>query len=119
MMRLLLDVHLSDKVLAPALRQRGHDVRAANEERELDRLDDPELFALATQEARILITGNIRDFIPLTQSWATVDRHHTGLILIPHQIHYGQFGRILAGLQDAFAEVPLQEEWLDRVHYLK
>jgi hypothetical protein len=118
-MRLLLDVHLSGKVVAPALRQRGHDVRAANEERELDRLGDPDLLALAAQEQRILITGNIKDFIPITQSLAKIKRHHAGLILIPHHIHYGQFGRILTGLQGAFAEVPLQEDWLDRVHYLK
>jgi hypothetical protein len=118
-MRLLLDVHLSGKVVALSLRQRDHDVRAANEERELDRLDDPDLLVLAAQEQRILITGNIKDFVPITQSWADTDRHHAGLILISHNIHHGQFGRILTGLQDAFAEIPLQEDWLDRVHYLK
>lgn len=118
-MRLLLDVHLSGKVVAPVLRQQGHDVRAANEERDLDRLEDPDLLALAALEGRILITGNVKDFVPIAQSWAAADQHHAGIVLISNNIRYGQFGRIITGLLDAFTLVSLQEDWRDRVHYLK
>ena len=35
-MRLFLDAHVSGRVIARSLRESGHDVRAANEELQLD-----------------------------------------------------------------------------------
>jgi hypothetical protein len=46
--RLFLDAHISGPRIAPALGEAGHDVRAADEERELDGLTDEDLLSIAT-----------------------------------------------------------------------
>jgi Domain of unknown function (DUF5615) len=52
--RLFLDAHVSARRIATALREQ-HDVRAADEERELDGSDDERLLALATEQGRIMV----------------------------------------------------------------
>ena len=59
--RLFLDEHVSARRIATALRER-HDVRAADEERELDGWDDERLLALATEQGQIMVTFNVKDF---------------------------------------------------------
>jgi hypothetical protein len=44
--RLLLDAHISGRRIATALRKRGRDVRAADEERDLDGMTDEALLEL-------------------------------------------------------------------------
>jgi len=48
--KLFLDAHISGTRIARALREAGHDVRAADEERELDGLTDEELLSIAAAE---------------------------------------------------------------------
>ncbi len=117
-MRLLLDVHLSGRVLGPALRQQGHDVRAANEESELTQLEDEELLAVAATEGRILVTADIKDFRPILVEWGETGRHHAGCILITSRVRNEHFGRIIAGVTAALDAMPEQEAWRDYVHYL-
>jgi len=117
--RLLLDVHLSGRVIAPALRELGHDVRAANEEQGLDRLSDFELLSLAAAESRILVTANIKDFMPLVRRRGKAGEHHAGCIFIPSRIRQHFFGRIISGIRAAVDDVPDQQQWVDRVQYLK
>lgn len=59
--RLFLDAHVSARRIATALREQ-HDVRAADEERELDGSDDERLLALAAEQGRIMVTFNFQDF---------------------------------------------------------
>lgn len=75
-MRLFLDAHISGRVIAAALRERGHDVRAADEERSLDGWDDARLLELAAGEDRIMVTFNVRDFPRIVGEWAAGGRHH-------------------------------------------
>ena len=117
-MRLFLDAHISGRRVAQALRERGHDVRAADEERALDDLDDADLLALAPGEGRILITANVRDFLPLLREWAEAGRSHAGCILIASSIRHHQFGTLISGITDVLALTPDQSAWRDRVHWL-
>jgi len=79
--RLLLDEMLSPKI-AVQLRERGVDVQAVLERRELVTYPDEALLELATREQRILVTKNVVDFGPLSQRWTADGRSHSGLILV-------------------------------------
>lgn len=117
-MRLFLDAHISGRRIAQALRARGHDVRAADEERALDGLDDADLLVLAAEDERILITANVRDFLPILREWAEAGRSHAGCILIAGSIRQHQFGTIISGVADVLTAFPEQADWRDRVHWL-
>lgn len=79
--RLLLDEMMSAKI-AVQLRERGVDVQAVLERRELVTYADEALLELATREERTLVTRNIVDFGPLSQQWAADGRSHAGLVFI-------------------------------------
>jgi predicted nuclease of predicted toxin-antitoxin system len=117
-MRLLLDAHISGRRIARALREQGHDVRAADEERALDEVDDEALLALATADDRILVTANARDFLPLVTAWAEAGRQHAGVIVVARSIRQHQFGAIIVGVSEALTAIPDQAVWRDRVHWL-
>jgi Domain of unknown function (DUF5615) len=63
--RLFLDAHVSARRIVRALREQ-HDIRAADEERELDGWEDEGLLALATEQGRIMVTFNVKDFARIT-----------------------------------------------------
>lgn len=113
-MRLLLDAHISGRVIAAALRDRGHDVRAASEERSLDGWDDDRLLELATAENRIMVTFNVRDFPRIVGEWAQADRHHAGCLLIV-KLDHRQFGTITRVIEAALTHRPQQDAWQDYV----
>ena len=68
--------------LADQLIARGHDVSAAVVRPELRALPDVELFAAAQIERRAVVTENVADFIPVVRRYASVNRHHHGLVLV-------------------------------------
>jgi hypothetical protein len=109
--RLFLDAHVSGRRIATVLRKQ-HDVRAADEERELDGWDDERLLELATEEDRIMVTLNVADFARITTEWAAASRSHAGCLLIVGIDHAG-FGPILRVIEPAFATRPNQESWID------
>lgn len=111
-MRLLLDAHVSGRRVAERLRGRGHEVFALNEHRELDGISDADVLLLAAQQQRILITFNLRDFLPLVRQWAEENLSHAGCILLT-RIPQGDFGGILKRLEVAFKERPQQDDWTD------
>ncbi|MBI4729660.1 MAG: DUF5615 family PIN-like protein [Acidobacteria bacterium] len=111
-MRLLLDANLSARRIGGPLRGEGHDVLALSEHPELEGLSDPEVLALAAEQARILVTRNSRDFAPLLREWAEARRHHAGCVLIWTLGHH-QFASILNGVRRLLAERPRQREWQD------
>jgi hypothetical protein len=68
--KLFLDAHISARRIAAPLRDQGHDVRAADDERELDGSTDEALLSLAASEGRIFITFDVKDFPLIVRRWA-------------------------------------------------
>lgn len=111
-MRLLLDAHVSGRRIAEALRERGHDVRAADEERELDGWEDERLLELATAENRIMVTFNVKDFARLASQWAAAGTRHAGCLMIV-AIDHAEFGLTLRVIDAALDSRPDQASWED------
>ena len=65
-MRLLLDEMYAPDI-AEGLRKRGHDVESASERPDLRAATDDVVFNLARAERRVIVTNNVRDFMPLAQ----------------------------------------------------
>lgn len=99
-------------MIAEALRKRGHDVRAADEERALDGWDDYSLLELSAAEDRIILTFNVRDFPRIVGEWAESGKHHAGVLLFMNLDHR-QFGEILRMVDAALAARPEQQNWRD------
>lgn len=116
-MRLFLDAHISGRVIAIALRERGHDVRSADEERELDGWEDDRLLELATDEDRVMVSFNIRDFPRIVGEWAEAGHHHAGCLLIVG-VDHGEFGEILRLIDTALVTRPAQADWKDYTAWL-
>lgn len=109
-MRLLLDAHVSGRRIAAALRERGHEVRAADEERELDGWEDERLLELATVEGRIMVTFNVKAFARLVSEWAGAGTRHAGCLMIVG-IDHSEFGLTLRVVHAALHARPDQESW--------
>jgi predicted nuclease of predicted toxin-antitoxin system len=111
-MRLLLDAHVSGRRVGEALRVHGHDVRALDEERQLEGLPDDEVLALAAAEERILVTHNIAHFPAILREWAEGSRSHAGVILV-YGIDHNEFRLVERGVRRLLELRPSQEAWLD------
>jgi predicted nuclease of predicted toxin-antitoxin system len=111
-MRLLLDAHVSGPSVGGPLRDGGHDVRALDQEPELEGLDDEDVLALATADSRILVTHNVADFPEILREWAAGGRSHAGVILV-YGIEHSEFGLILRGIERWLELRSRQEEWVD------
>lgn len=116
-MRLLLDAHLSGRRIARPLRERGHDVRAADEHPELESCPDEELLALATREDRIVVTLDVSDFPAILRRWAEEGKDHAGCAVI-FGVRPEHFGPILRALDQELAANPDQETWRNRSAFL-
>ena len=98
-MKLLLDEQISGKV-AVRLRERGRDVIAATDDPSLRGLSDPDLFEVAQEQARALLTYNRVDFEPITREFAQASREHHGLVLIhPMRFPSSEFTRLIAAAE--------------------
>lgn len=111
-MRLFLDAHISGPRIAGVLRERGHDVRAADEERELDGLEDEQLLELAAADGRLMITFDVKDFTVIARRWAEAGRAHAGLGIVVG-IDHGDFGAILDALSGELDARPAESDWSD------
>jgi len=109
--KLFLDAHVSGRRIATALREQ-HDVRAADEERELDGWQDEQLLALATDEGRVMVTFNVGDFARITTEWAAAGRSHAGCLLIVG-IDHAEFGLILRVIEHALSTRAGPTAWID------
>lgn len=109
-MRLFLDAHISGPRIATALRESGHDVRAADEERELDGATDEELLTLATTEGRIFVTFDVKDFPTIVRRWAEAGRDHAGCAIVVG-IGHGEFGAVLDAVGGQLKARPNQNDW--------
>jgi hypothetical protein len=115
--RLFLDAHISGPRIARALRDAGHDVRAADEERELDGLTDEELLSIAAAEGRIFVTFDVKDFPVIARRWAEAGRAHAGCAIVVG-IDHGEFGAILDTIAAALTARPDGAEWTDLTLFL-
>lgn len=106
----MLDTHLSGRVIAKALRRRGHDVRAVDEEPTLEGAADDELLLLAADDGRVMVTHNVRDFPDLAQRFAGEGRSHAGLIVLVG-ISTSEFGLIADRLDHQLAARPTAQDW--------
>jgi predicted nuclease of predicted toxin-antitoxin system len=77
--KLLLDEHIWEG-LTEALTQRGYDV-VHIVHTQYRGLDDEPLLELATAAGRVVLTNNIRDFVPIVQGWYADGKEHAGVIL--------------------------------------
>lgn len=103
-MKALLD-EMVPHAIAEQLRARGHDVIAVTERPELRSSDDPELFALAQLESRVVVTRNRDDFLALDADYRANDRAHHGLILL-NRFAPDAVGPIVKALDDFLAGEP-------------
>jgi hypothetical protein len=115
--RLFLDAHISGPRIARALRERGHDVRAADEERELDGLEDGQLLELAAADGRLMITFDVKDFTVIAGRWAEAGRAHAGLGIVVG-IDHGEFGAILDALSRELDARPAGSDWSDLMLFI-
>ena len=109
-MRLFLDAHVSARRIATALREYGHDVRSADEERQLDGWEDEQLLELATAERRVMVTFNVKDFARLATEWAGAGTSHAGILLMVG-VDHAEFGLTLRIIEAALAARPTQDAW--------
>ncbi len=79
--RLLLDEMFSGAI-AGQLRDKGHDIVAVVEDPALTGLADDQILAHATAADRVLVTANIKDFMPLDARYRAASQTHAGLILV-------------------------------------
>jgi Domain of unknown function (DUF5615) len=110
--RLFLDAHVSGRRVARALRTAGHDVRAADEERELDDIPDDNLLALATAESRILVTFNVADFPRIVRRWDEEGRAHSGCAIVVG-IDHSEFGTMIRVIGRVLDARPDPKDWHD------
>ena len=89
-------------------------MRLIGREPAFDGLTDAQVLALATEDGRILVTRNGRDFEPLAREWAESSRQHAGLILI-WTLRSNQFGAIASAIDDVLERYPRQRQWRDLV----
>jgi hypothetical protein len=115
--RLFLDAHISGPRIATALRERGHDVRAADEERALDGLADEELLSIAAGEGRVFVTFDVKDFPVIARRWAEAGRAHAGCAIVVG-IDHGEFGAILDAITRELSARPRQADWVELTLFL-
>ena len=116
-MKLFLDAHISARRVATPLRDQGHDVRAADEERELDGLTDEQLLSIAAGEERIFVTLDVKDFPVIARRWAEAGRAHAGCAIVVG-IDHGEFGAALETIALALTARPRQADWTDLTLFL-
>ena len=81
MSRLLLDEMFSGAI-AGQLRAKGHDVVAVVTDPAPAGLADDQILAHAAAAGRVLVTANIKDFMPLDARYRAASQAHAGLILV-------------------------------------
>ncbi|MGH9019077.1 MAG: DUF5615 family PIN-like protein [Acidimicrobiales bacterium] len=111
-MRLLLDAHVSGPGVGRLLEAYGHDVRAVDQEPDLEGLDDESLLGLAAEDGRILVTHNVSDFPRILRDWATDGRPHMGVILVSG-IDHREFDLIVRGIRRWLEIRPVCGDWVD------
>jgi hypothetical protein len=119
--RLCLDQHYAPRIAA-ALRERGHDVIAAEAEGELRGLPDEELLAFCVRERRALVSENAADFMPLVHRLAARGDEHYGLVFsspAPMPRGADTIGLFIEALDRLLGEYPAEAALRNQVHWLR
>lgn len=109
-MRLLLDHDVSGPRVGARLVERGHDVRALNQEPQHAGLADDEVLRLATSEHRIVITHDVNTFPPQLRDFAERGETHAGAIVLV-AIRSRDFDLIVRAVAAWLERYPRQEQW--------
>jgi len=113
----LLDEQLSRRI-GELLRDRGHDVQAVVDRRDLAGRSDRVILEVAAAEQRAVITNNVKDFRPLAAERLARGESHAGLILLPSsRTRTRDAVEMLAnGIEQIFREnpdgLPATERWI-------
>jgi hypothetical protein len=96
--KLLLDEQISGKV-AERLRKQGRDVVAVTADAALRGLSDPELFDVAQQQKRVVVTYNRSDFEAIIRDYTAAGQEHRGLVIVhPVRFPSWEFTRLAKAL---------------------
>jgi hypothetical protein len=108
-LKLLID-EMYPPSIAEQLRDRGRDVHAVTERQELRALADSDIFALAQQEQRAVVTENIADFSVIAGGYDQRGQTHHGLVLVAPGSYprgrRGTIGRMVTELDRVLGEHP-------------
>jgi predicted nuclease of predicted toxin-antitoxin system len=72
-----------DPLLAPVLRERGIDCLSTRDAQNLGHSDVQQL-TFATDQGRVMLTFNVKDFLRLAKELGDSSRHHSGIIVSDH-----------------------------------
>ena len=111
-MRFLLDAHVSGPRVGQRLTEQGHDVLALDQVPALEGLDDEQVLTLATEDRRVLVTHNVRDFPSILREWAAAQRSHAGVILV-YGIDHSEFELVARGIGRWLELYPQPSSWTD------
>ena len=121
-MKLLLDAMFAPAI-AQQLRRRGHDVVAAIERPDLQKLLDPDLFAAAQVEQRTMVTENVPDFLDLDGRYRQSGHAHYGLVLTTDKRFDrgspAHIGRLVTSLDALLRAVPAEPTGDSAIHWLR
>ena len=109
--KIQLDEDCQAHALAEGLRQHGIDAKTTIE-LGLSGVSDEAQLEAARDAGRVLVTNNIRDFVPLHERWIAEERSHAGIVVFHQQVFsVGEIVRRLAKLVHTFSA----EEMRDRL----
>lgn len=118
-MRLLLD-EMYPAAIAEALRSRGLDVLAVQEQEGLRELSDEALFSAARHAGQVLVTENVKDFAPIEAHARAAGETNPGLIFTSNRSfprHRERFiGAVAAALETFASQHP---DCTGAVHWLR
>lgn len=96
-MRVYLDENLSPRV-AQILRARGIDAISAYEVGNVG-LDDGAQRPYATAAGRVIVTGNVEDFVALDRVAIAANASHAGMVLISSAFRLNEFAALADGIE--------------------
>jgi uncharacterized protein DUF5615 len=117
--KLLLDEHYAPAI-AEQLRAAGHSVDTVLG-LGLAGVDDHALLEFCERESYVLLTNNVRDFVPLARERAAQGGEHAGLVFtsdasLPR--HSGTIGRFVTLLSSLMTENPAERALANQVCWL-
>ncbi len=119
-MRILLDEMYSPAIVE-GLRERGHDAISVHDRPDLVAALDPAIFAAMQAEHRVIVTNNVRDFVPLAQDALQAGSPFFGLVLTSDRSlprSKATIGTYVRLLETLLSEHPAQDTLLGRIHWL-
>ena len=98
--------------LAARLQAGGFDVLTARDAGQLRSSDENQL-GYAAEAKRILVTHNAKDFSRIAAEWASMQRHHSGIILAPMDSP----SDLVVAISELIALYPDAGDWTDITVY--